>query len=757
MAKAATGNPRGIRIRVLLVASLLVGGGALVWPTPTALVPTPHEVPAVPRPQPAAATPAAVERIDVPCSDAAAPAAPAPVFAGPTWTVQARFLVRPGGSLPHDGFFRGVPVSVAADDAPAAARDPEGTLRLPFGARRATFLAAGYRAVEREVPPPQAGCVDFGDVVFVPDASVRVRLLGAPADAAVVFALGRFPDVPYEQAAAVVRDGIAEAVLPAPSQDDLLVTASAQPTERGTPWFAVEPQRVRLQTGEAASVELRAGAGVSVTVAVHGIAPLLAPQLQVALRLQDGNGTIPPHAERPSMRLDADGRARFLVPRGRCQLQVWWRFGKPMELRAIDGSGLVQELADGAVLDVEPTEPLVGVVVCERGEPVPSLLSSGRPVNGSAADPHLASCHAMTAAAFAAAPKLWYWTQGCGSRGIAPEAVRREAGIVWIDAERGGAEARLTVEVDIPEASQNALSLVAEPLQGGEPVRFPPRAPFAVVLAAGDYRVHWICNGTPGPEIEAKLTLAPGEQRQLRAVAPALQPWTARIVDRAPFGAQPCTATIDGQWALGASFDDRPLPFLLPMPPQPGMPTEIVLHWLKLRVPARVTSIDAGSRTFAIEHNLTAGDVVHVQSRGLGDGKRSFRLCSAMPETRFCSDLGDEIDVPMLPGSERSGCLCEVIDGRRQVTRWFTLQHGMRQQLIEPRGQWATVQLARQGVKATVLVEGVAGMDPFGAGQLACPGQLRVFVADGTVAVHVDLQPGGRQTFAPGLATMVVR
>jgi hypothetical protein len=55
------------------------------------------------------------------------------------------------------------------------------------------------------------------------------------------------------------------------------------------------------------------------------------------------------------------------------------------------------------------------------------------------------------------------------------------------------------------------------------------------------------------------------------------------------------------------------------------------------------------------------------------------------------------------------------------------------------------------------LIEGVAGMDPFRAGELVCPSDLRVFVADGTVAVHVELQPSERQTFAPELSVMIVR
>lgn len=111
----------------------------------------------------------------------------------------------------------------------------------------------------------------------------------------------------------------------------------------------------------------------------------------------------------------------------------------------------------------------------------------------------------------------------------------------------------------------------------------------------------------------------------------------------------------------------------------------------------------------------------------------------------------------MLPGSERQGCLLEQIDGQRQVTNWFTIHHGTREVVLEPRGHWATVRLERQVAKATILVEGWPDMDPIEVGRFTEPGERRVFIADGTRSIHVDLIPKARVTFPPNQTEMVVR
>lgn len=762
MAKVAGAGGRRRQWLPLFAVGILLGGAAVVGLSPDAQVPAPRPARASTSSStsPVAASAAAVDRVELTVEqDAAREEQAAPAPGGPTLVVKARFRVRPAGAEAEGDFFRGVAVAVAADGGPATDADQEGRLRLSVAARRARFVAAGYRDIERDVPPPQAGCADFGDVVFEPDAAVRLRLSGAPATGTVRFALGRFPTAPYAQASVALTAGAAEVVLPAPSEDDLTVVAAAEPAGADSPWFGVEPQQVRLRSGQTATVELRLCPGVPVTVAMHGLSALLLPHLDLSICREDGNGRFPLDVDSPRCRLARDGKCRFLVPAGRCELMLLVE-GRHQALRAVDGSGLVQTLAAGATLDVEPIEPLVGVVVRERGKAVPSGLSLRGPIGEPRQAPALDDCHVMLAGQLAAAPRLWFWSAGFGSRSCAQDDLQREADVAFVDAERGGGQARLTVLAEIPAEYYSALGVVAEPQGGGDALRIGNnRPPFTALLPSGALRLRWLCNGSPGAVIDENLTLAPGEHRELRATVPVLQPWTGRVADPAVLGRHGAlmAVLVDGQWSLGGACADGTLPFVLPETPRADMPAELYLHMLKLRLPARITSIDFGGRTFVVEHGLTAADIAHVESRGLGSGERSVRLCSAIPDTRFAGDLGPGPEVPMLPGSERSGCLLEKIDGRRQVTCWFTLHHGVQQLLIEPRGHWATVRLLPQGIRARVLVEGFHGMDPLQVGELSHPGERRIFVADGTTAVHVDLEPGRRQSFAPELEELVVR
>jgi hypothetical protein len=260
--------------------------------------------------------------------------------------------------------------------------------------------------------------------------------------------------------------------------------------------------------------------------------------------------------------------------------------------------------------------------------------------------------------------------------------------------------------------------------------------------------------------ITERIELAPGESRQVDAAVPALQSWVARVASLTPLGAHARIALvrIAGVSGLGAVNDDGIVPLMLPVPPHLEDKVEICLFALKMIVPAHIAAIDAAQHTFAIEPDITAADVIQLDSRGLGEGARQIWLANHAPAiARPPAWLGDSATVPMLPGSERNGCLLETVGGRKQLTSWFTLHHGARNVVVEPAGHWVTLRLQRQVARVRAFVVGWPDMEPVEVAGMAEPGEQRLFVADGTVAIRVDVGVGASTTFAPELTEMVVR
>lgn len=734
-----------------LAGILLVGwvGRSSGWAPPT-----PAASPAAPAAEaPAVSTAPVAPPLRVELGNAAAAQPTARML-----PVRVALRVRPAGPAPIEGLWRSrnVEVRLFADGQRAASTNKDvHELALPPGTQTVRFEATGYRPVEREAPPPVDGIFDLGDVVFEPDAALRVRIAGAPIECTVLFTAGPRDREPYAQAAARLLAGSTEVTLPVPSAVDLQVTARARPEPSANAWFTAEPQAVRLHSGETATVDLQPAAGVRVVVRVRGPSAPLLQRLSVLLETEPP-GLARPNRELPQSPLDASGRATFVVPpaRGRAGLLVDHR---RQDLVAVDGSGLLVDFAEGAVLDVEPIAPIAGLCVRERGEPVASELSLHSAFEGGKPGARAEQCHLLLRSALQEAPQLWFWTEHSGVLIATPADLQWTGDVAWLDAERGAAMAKLTVLAEIPR-EQRSLRVLAQPDLGGKVVRIGGNeAPFSSLLPAGGYRLRWSCSEGPGPEI-GHVDLVPGADVELRATPPALQEWRVQLPAAQLFFHRtlPPSLRIGGHWAVGAADAFGSLLFQLPEPPRPGMPAAIYMHMQKVMLPARIVSIDASQKTFVVEHDYTAADVAHLESRGFGDGNRSIRLCSEMPDNRLALDLGDHTDLLLAPGSERRGCLIEeVCDGTRQVTCWFAVRHGTQQLLLEPRGHWATVKLTA-GVRARILVDGDPGMDPIQVGELLQPGERRVFVADGTRAVHVDLQPGGRRSFAPELDDIAV-
>jgi hypothetical protein len=356
-----------------------------------------------------------------------------------------------------------------------------------------------------------------------------------------------------------------------------------------------------------------------------------------------------------------------------------------------------------------------------------------------------------------AASQVWLWTEDGGARACPVADLRFDDDIASVDVARTVAEARLTVRADVPSEYSYALGVGAEPLDGGTVVRIGhSTSPFDAVLPAGSWRLRWLCGAAPGPVIEEHIELTPGEHRTVDAAVPVLQRWECRIVDldQLPPLARFAQPRIDGIYPLGAGGT---VTIFLPDAPSPDTRAVIYMHMLKLTVPARVTAVDASNHTFALQHGLGADDRVQLHSRGLGAQNRQIWLASVTEESRIPAWLGADADVLLVPGSERNGCVVERMDQFNQVTCWFSVRHGTREMRLEPQGHQATVRLERPCTRATIRVEGWPGMDPIAVGEVLEPGERRIFVADGTRAVLLDLVPKDRLRFPPEQTEMVVR
>jgi hypothetical protein len=337
--------------------------------------------------------------------------------------------------------------------------------------------------------------------------------------------------------------------------------------------------------------------------------------------------------------------------------------------------------------------------------------------------------------------------------------------IVWLDVERSPARCSLTVRAELPAEYYQSLGIRAEPLNGSPAVRIGGnRSPFDGELPCGTYRLWWTCQGGAAAVIDDQLQLSAGEHREITALAPVLDRWEARIRNQEVLAAPIVGLRLGDLWSVGGSMTGGIIPFLLPAQAQPGATAEIYLHAFKMNVPGRVTSVDVAGHTFLVEHDLTAADRVRILSRGLGSGPRRIWLMSQLVDYKVPAWLGSTAEVPMLPGSQRIGCLLEQIDRREQVTCWFTLRHGAGELTVEPRGHWITVRVEPDCV-VRICLDGPPECDmpltgvSFGlpaADQVRGPGESRVFVADGTRAVRV-VRPQGTLTFPPDQAEIVVR
>ncbi|MCB9877990.1 MAG: hypothetical protein H6835_10355 [Planctomycetes bacterium] len=572
---------------------------------------------------------------------------------------------------------------------------------------------------------------------------------GAPADCSV-----RVVIAPLEVSGDVALvGGCGEVRLPAVSGIPLVVRGEVLP-ERGGVRFFLEPTPVQVEPGTEQTVRLRVAQGHQVVVRVHGPSASLRSSLVVeAVAETDGLAD----DDRAVCPTGDDGCARFVLPAGRYHFVC----GSDLEqvaLRRRDGAALVVPIEGDAVLDVEPVEQLAGFQVRDAGRVVSHRMQL-RGLLRRFQGPPPTECSVVARSRFQTCRGCWVATERRSVRWLRTSDLQWVGDVTTVDLDDDDDDATLRVVAELPGDCFASLAVAATSLSSGAAASSSGNtSPFELRLAPGDYHLAWRCSGAPGPVIATLVRLAPGEVRLLYATPPTLQPWTVLLRDLPTLGiaGQSATACVGEGWALGCQADGV-VPFLMQSSPSTETAASLRALLLKVAFPARISAIDGASRTFEVCHGLTAADIVHVSSRGLGDGERRIELRSELADMPMPAQLPAGFDLPMVPGSERRGCLIEKVDGVDQVTAWFSARHGAHELLVEPRGHWATVRIGLADAQATVSIDGDSGMDPIAVAWSHGPGELRVFVADGTTAVHVDMQPGGRFTFAPAATEMVAR
>ncbi|HLQ36854.1 MAG TPA: hypothetical protein VK348_03570, partial [Planctomycetota bacterium] len=454
-------------VAVVTCAIVLASIFGTVSSAPAATVAAPAAAPPMPAPLLETAPAPSVRRELATANVADAAAKPIAPIVGPALPVQVQFEVKPAGEQEVGEFARGRIVDLIADGL-LVARNNTDAMRIPAASRRVAFQAVGYRPVERDVPPLQAGVADFGVVVFEPDAAVRVRLLHAPkvAGAQVLLRVTSRYQQPYAQAACALTAAAVEALLPAPSADELFVDAIVDRESTPALWIAADPVPLRLRTDETATVEIDLGGRARVVVQLRGPTPELWPGLQVSLMGESGPGQF--QTSMGGLRLGPDGRGVFHVAPGRCQASLMTGSVNSTILRTVPDGVCVLEASDGEVWDMEPVTPVAGVVVQERNAAAqPSCVSLRAPTGKSAT----ANCHVMARAQLLAAEQVFAWTEANGPLVCHRDDLCVDRDLFVLQPSRCSSLATLCVVTHLQTDQRNDYSVVAEPLTQGDTVR----------------------------------------------------------------------------------------------------------------------------------------------------------------------------------------------------------------------------------------------------------------------------------------------
>lgn len=501
----------------------------------------------------------------------------------------------------------------------------------------------------------------------------------------------------------------------------------------------VPGRRLYLDPGQRYRIDLHA-AGTVTLLRIDGPSHSLAPHLRVELMDRGLEDLIP--FELP---LGADATvACFLrgTTMARVILTSTRRRSRPDAVALITATGATAFEPLPAV-DLSPIEAVLGLAWRSRDRAVPAALS----LDGEVPLGEAVACTVSRRSHGDAATAIVARTATGELHRIAVETLDRRGDLWQLDQASGRQLGEL--EVSYGEAAFSATPCPLAVVSSSGATTIPLDRRNKAILEPGTWRLVWAPHDAPLEDAAPAIRIEAGKWTRVVVSPRSLERWRIRLID-AP---EMLLALHLGELHSLGMQGDR---FLIDLGRPPRLDEAVRLDaWpQKSSFAGRITAVDSATREAEVTSDAARATPTHISYAPLESGRTRIRLVPG-----YGQPLGGRLHgntVLMLPGERRHGAVIETIDDTPQLTRWFEVVAGTSDLQLAARGRWATVTLDNEFTTAQVVLEGPTGA-PVDL-RLPIPnGSQRLYVADGTTAVHVDVSPGGRQSFDPRLAEFVVR
>lgn len=734
---------------LLLVGLTVLDGGATAPATPAAGA-------MAQRPTPARAGQAAASTGEQRLELRQLPAADTTPPLDPSFTVAAccrlRTEVADDRGRWREARFLGTCTVCDLDDRPLATlvgtTDPRPlAFRLPATVQCVRFMAAGHRTVERDTPAMTEGVLDFADVAMVPDAGLRIVLVGAGAGAS-GRANARVEGADFWRSESLPMGQLESGVrLPVPSG---------------------RPLSLSLQNGDAAAltfvarVPLQPLAAGEVRECAIDLTQLRASRIRVvgpSSRLLEGLVVAWSDAElHGAVALDGEGTA---VLRGPDPTPLHFAVDPQFEGGDLVRVGGDTPAAGAATIALEPAAPLVGLQV--RGEDAGFLpFVFGR------------SESRLQARRLRVLPReklLGLSEVHVGVAGLGPLRRPRHA-IVW-DGDVG--------TLDVATATRGT-ALVVQPV--GD---LPPEAHrFCLLLQAADgatttmrragktfllsdpppgrYRLRWQIADQAAAVIDDALVIGDGERVERQVPWPAFALWQGTVVNwRALPPGDRFRCVRFGTWQRFHEGAQPPIDdagrFLLPLPADSDGPGEVVEFRSGMQsLPGRVLGIDVAEHRVLVEHPPVRFVELKVAPRFSAKWMLSIDSGEALYWAMLTPSVPSRVLVP--EGMVLHGVLTESVEGRPGAcTTAFVVLDGSQREVTVAAGSghWCAVKLAREYTTLSACLLDPRGHPAGDSYRLGGPGEGRLWVPDTASGIRLELDPGGVQQLPASRVEIEVR
>ncbi|MBK8097304.1 MAG: hypothetical protein IPK26_09360 [Planctomycetes bacterium] len=683
--------------------------GLLVWCQATSGELPPESVPA---PRPEAAQPFPPPAAELRENAALPPSIPASI------RVRAAFVWRSQSGLPATTL-----TAEVDGERIGTVEGAEIEFSCSAAATSVRFAVRGFRDVVALLPIAGAERVDLGLLACDPDAAV---VFAPPPHDALRVAV-RLPDgVVWTSGAATAPDPVELAV---PSGHRLTLSPTWLRADGALPCVA---HSVALAPGERRRFELPFADTGALRLA--GLSAELSERLQVLL----SSAAAPDPSVMVAAVADADGLVRWCGPAGLWRASLSVTAGEPVPL--VLASGAADLPVPGDLVEVLPAEPVVGLMLAPRGEEEFQLEMAER-TSGAA------RCHVLPRAVATAMLPL----------AIATTAGRFEGWDAAVPADLWTIDPRRLVPHGVVRAragpaAARVLQLLARPVGPGRPRPFARDGEqFSASLPAGDWQAIWRLRGGVVGDGPTPFTVVAGRSCEIIVAAPELQRWAVAL--RSAAAELPDTTGMHlrlGEVQAPAGAEASVFAIDLVQPPRVGDPAVLFSPVLQCEFAATVVAVDASSRRCELASEITAAVWTRIVGRPIGGGRVAIGARGVAT-----ARLPAAVQVPIARGGVWSGVVREQLEGLEQVTGWLQVAAGV-DAVGEGRGRWVDVEFAVPFARATLAVRSGGG-DEVRLGTVSTGAGQRVFLAEGTQELIVDLTPGGRRVVPCRGSVLVIR